>query len=506
MKLLHCCSALLLSLLMTLPLWGGNEKGNGGYAVICKNPKAPFRAYEILDFTEGRLLRDLEPDLGGPELSTFKKLEVALIRLETWAPSRVHRYREWASTFVEETKFLRGVDLGDIGDTDHIAIPEGCSLKAVINQREPSIPGDKRYFINQDLWEHLDADNQAGLILHEFIYRELQTPTSVKVRYYTSIISSRVLENLKLPEVIQIHRNAGLHSIDIQGVEVNLDFPIQFYPNQNLKSAYPIPGSILRYRGQSLRLYSWISEPGPRDPQVAFYEDGTLKSFVPKDPFPFVAQSLPLYLVAYADRPIEFWPNGQPLSGMVRIRSSTILETPWVRLEIGRDPYSGSLGDVVIRFYPSGGIAYVSDGTGLARLGHPPGHWVPVHRGYRSYGIELYEDGSLKSAQLKEPVALQFNPLRLNLTDQCFLFSNHGLAQGTLTNNQKIEVQNKQVLFLGQSQPIEFYDNGHVRCGHLARRESLKTVSHTTETFSYGVCFTPEGLVDPALRPGEFMR
>ncbi len=183
-----------------------------------------------------------------------------------------------------------------------------------------TIPGEKRYFINQDLWDQLDNDNRAGLLLHEFIYRELRTPTSVKVRCYNSIISSNLLNQISLTEIIQIHLNAGLDSIDINGVQVNIHSKTEFYPKGNLKLAYPIPGSRFEYLGQKLTLSSYFDIEDPRIPKIEFHEAGGLKAIAPDQSIELRVGMLELRVHGYPEHPITFWENGILESGYVRMR------------------------------------------------------------------------------------------------------------------------------------------------------------------------------------------
>lgn len=491
-------SSLVLFTFVFSPLgFAGNEKGNGGYAVVCQKATPGFVPIEILDFIEGRLLHDLAPEFGPTNFSYLEKLDYVLNRLSRSATTRAQLYRDWSAQFLSEAKFLKGIDLGDIGDTDHIAIPEGCHLKPVINQRTPSLPHEKRYFINQDLWEQLDADNKAGLILHELIYRELQSPTSVRVRFYNSLITSAIFEKLTLTELIQLHKDVGLNSLDIQGVEVNLLLPLEFYSNQKLKSAHPVPSSQFIFRTQALTLYSWFEKTDRRTPRIEFYEDGVLKAFVPNEKVNISTSSLPLQVRAFPEAPLTFWPNGSLEKAVIVMDQPRVFENPFVHIEGGRDPYSDSVGDTKATFYESGDLAYIQEGKGKALL---EGDWVEIYRGFNNRGLELFANGRLKSALIKDSAKARVKQVLFTIKDQAYFYENGFLSFGYMTIPQAFAIQGRAVTFNNHPFPIEFYPHGEVRCGYLTQKEKLRSVDGTSpKEYSYSVCFNEQGLVDSKL-------
>lgn len=81
----------------------------------------------------------------------------------------------------------------DIQDSLVRVFPRGCKIEQIAIQKEPAFPEDKRFTVSKDLWDLLDEDNKAGLVLHEIIYREALLyghEDSVNARYVNSIWTS----------------------------------------------------------------------------------------------------------------------------------------------------------------------------------------------------------------------------------------------------------------------------------------------------------------------------
>ncbi len=112
-------------------------------------------------------------------------------------PTRNSKYLAWLATFKNESNFLAGVELVDISDSEHIAIPAGCKIVQLIIQKDPKYPGDMRYTISKDYWDQMTTTQRAGAIVHEIILREavVESPysgnrNSLSTRYLNGILSS----------------------------------------------------------------------------------------------------------------------------------------------------------------------------------------------------------------------------------------------------------------------------------------------------------------------------
>jgi hypothetical protein len=170
-------------------------RGNGGDVVVCRDNASRIASIELLDFYEGRFRYGLEPDLSAGE-TWLEKLEHTLARLARVDPELAKGFKAEVESFAENALFWPGIQLVDIPDSGHIAIPHGCEIVQIAVQKDPQFPDEKRYTISQDLWDDpaMSEASRAGLVLHEIIYRRALAAgqsDSVKTRYLTSYINSR---------------------------------------------------------------------------------------------------------------------------------------------------------------------------------------------------------------------------------------------------------------------------------------------------------------------------
>ncbi len=191
----------------------GNEKGNGGIVVTCSfNGSPSIDSIRLLDFYEAKVLREIDYDFGPGNLTMMDKVHYALNRLSRLDPARAQKYLEQADQFLANTRFIDSAILPDTNDYGFVPIPAGCTFQQLAVQRQPQFPEDKLYLINKLLWNALDADSAAGLILHEIVYGEalhLGQTTSVNARYLTSIISSAKVNSFSGVEYLQILKDVG---------------------------------------------------------------------------------------------------------------------------------------------------------------------------------------------------------------------------------------------------------------------------------------------------------
>ncbi|MGE3609701.1 MAG: hypothetical protein AB7I27_08975 [Bacteriovoracaceae bacterium] len=158
----------LISILLGVNAWaGGDVIGNGGDVVVCGDK------VEMLDFYEAKV-KGLSLDLGSKDLNYEEKIKYVLNRNRTLQPRRVEMYLGWLSTFKQEASFQKGIELQDVADSGLVVIPKGCKLEQIaIQLDDETVNNDySRYTVNQDLWEKMDENNKAILVLHEIIYRE----------------------------------------------------------------------------------------------------------------------------------------------------------------------------------------------------------------------------------------------------------------------------------------------------------------------------------------------
>ena len=197
--------------------------GNGGDVVVCRDGQNKILSVELLDFYEGRVLNGRHPlPMDG---DTDALVEIALQRLGKVNPTRQARYAKWAKSFHEEAAYIPNANLVDIDDSRHIVLPAGCTISQIAIQR-PIREGieKKRYVINDDLWKELNPLNQAGLILHELIYREAiegDISDSKLVRLINSLIFSDTLSSVSFPSYAALLKDLHAPDIDVDLSVVN---------------------------------------------------------------------------------------------------------------------------------------------------------------------------------------------------------------------------------------------------------------------------------------------
>ncbi|MES2854876.1 MAG: hypothetical protein V4692_03380 [Bdellovibrionota bacterium] len=219
MKKLAAATVLLFSSMT----FGGHEVGNGGDVVLCRSTSDLQPSVELLDFYEARTLRGITHTLGPANQPFLEKVETAIARLDSISPARANRYRAQASTFMSDSIFLPGVILTDVPDSANVALPVGCTIEQIAIQKEPQFPEDKRYTISKDLWDQLDEDGKAGLVLHEIIFREalgFYHETSISTRYINSYIAADKLQGLTQKDFIRFLDRAKFRETDIMGCSI----------------------------------------------------------------------------------------------------------------------------------------------------------------------------------------------------------------------------------------------------------------------------------------------
>lgn len=144
----------------------GNRVGNGGHVFFC--PKSG--KIQALDFfsTYG---------FDGPKIAGGEKDEVkiAAARLEKLKPlaEKIHKqYSERLKTIKEDMDFRKGERLVLVEDSLHAVEPEDkdCEQYQLIIRKGTLEKGEKRFVVNDTLWNKLSPVQKAGMLTHEIIY------------------------------------------------------------------------------------------------------------------------------------------------------------------------------------------------------------------------------------------------------------------------------------------------------------------------------------------------
>ncbi len=276
-NLVGIAGSILITTVCPLLAFAGTE-GHGGEVVICPGQQAlMYDVYEATAIREG-----LHLDLGPANLSAAQKVKLALSRYAQRDPVRAARFQVKADAFLSEAK-IGDFDLEPLTDANHIALPPHCTISQLIDQREPELPGDKRYFISQRLWNQLNSDQMAVAILHEIIYRlaiDMGQTDSVGSRALNSYIFSGKITSLSDKEYYDLLKatrfvtcgiGASSLAIYLQGYSVGAGgaFCPDFYDDGHLKSADLAVDNVIARAG---------SVDIPIHGSVTFYNDGHLAS------------------------------------------------------------------------------------------------------------------------------------------------------------------------------------------------------------------------------------
>jgi hypothetical protein len=187
-------TAAALLLTTSAPAFAARIVGNGGVGVRCPAPPGESRT-ELLDFYQARRAWGMQPALGGdPSLGYLARARLAVDRIAAVDPARGALYRGWLDAFPGEMLVYNDDQhfalINDFGDP---LLQSGCSVVQIAVQRPPENPEDKRYLIDGSLWQRLDENNKAGLVLHEIVYRdalERGHTDSVAAHYFTALYAS----------------------------------------------------------------------------------------------------------------------------------------------------------------------------------------------------------------------------------------------------------------------------------------------------------------------------
>ena len=298
-KILKVVAVIALWLFALSSLGSGRTVGNGGNIVICNNIQG--KSYEVLDFYEAHLLRQTSPDFFEVGNSINDKIYFILNRLEKISPLRAQMYKEYFKNFFNEVQWISEGELSPISDSDNIIKPPlNCEIKQTVNQNTPVTANDKRYFIDKKVWNALDLNQQAGLVLHEIIYREaisIGHTNSVSARYLNGFICSNRMNTISVMDFTALLKQLDFTTNTIQGFNVNLQLPFSFYNSGTLKEAHLSSSAIISEKQQSMKIAPY---------KISFYDNGQIEHLTLDEDFLYENALTNLTLQGV----VEFYKNG----------------------------------------------------------------------------------------------------------------------------------------------------------------------------------------------------
>lgn len=229
---------IILFSLTSINSFSGDDKGNGGNALVCYSDDGEKSSVEFLDFYEARTFRFIHANLYTPDGTFYSKVNLVIKRIQRLSPELALYFKNLANLFLPDALFLRDIQLISSEDSFHLGLPDNkiCKVEQVVHQQFPEYPEDYRYIIDLDLWELLPIDDRVGLVFHEITYNQLLHLNSSKdIRYFTSIITSDKINNFDLRDFIGLLRKVGFSEFPYNNQRINLRKPITFKYDEELK-------------------------------------------------------------------------------------------------------------------------------------------------------------------------------------------------------------------------------------------------------------------------------
>ena len=192
--------------------------GNGGDVVVCRDVSHAIQSVEMLDYYEARVQRGITVRL--PENGTPEQIALgALSTVQKFSKIRGDRYSQFVNGFMQQVQFVEA--LVDIPDSDNVILPQGCTIEQLIVNQDPQFPEDKRFLINQTLWNAMTNAGRAGGMLHEAFYSEALengAKDSRAARYFHSKMVSTQAPTLSDFDYLQAASLSGYPEVDFKGL------------------------------------------------------------------------------------------------------------------------------------------------------------------------------------------------------------------------------------------------------------------------------------------------
>ncbi len=166
---------------------GGGKIGNGGRVLKCND------GIYMLDYIWGISAYGFFPETFEGD-NEFAKASKIIYRLKEKDPYRFQRYLQDLMDFKKESIFLSNYRMYLTNDSSEAGAPLGCDEIVVINQITPQFVDEYRYRIDLEIFNELDNDTKAALIVHEIIYKEaiqLGHSNADSVMYFNAYLGSK---------------------------------------------------------------------------------------------------------------------------------------------------------------------------------------------------------------------------------------------------------------------------------------------------------------------------
>jgi hypothetical protein len=210
-------------LMFSSTAFANKDVGNGGSVIFNQNGSPKI---ELLDFYE-------KFGLGGvpkiPGNTYQEKISALFDKVSRRFPTLAKEWKEEALDFESQAELKSGVILPEIPDSHPVALPDGYSIRQIVNQRpdDTIYPGQKKFVVSKDLWDQLDDDNRAGLVTHEILYKRAiknGAENSIGVRYFNGILADASILGFSDQDLISILTKSYLGDFELatQGTSLRM--------------------------------------------------------------------------------------------------------------------------------------------------------------------------------------------------------------------------------------------------------------------------------------------
>jgi hypothetical protein len=141
----------------------GNEAGNGGVSIVCRDQSGEIISAEILDIYEGREVYGRTYSY--ENLSFQTKIQLAQLKLTSY-PGFLKRLQDKLTSAQANTVFIPyGSELEATNDALPLIKKKGCKFEQLANYTR-----NGELLISQEIYSKLDNTNKAALYVHEAAY------------------------------------------------------------------------------------------------------------------------------------------------------------------------------------------------------------------------------------------------------------------------------------------------------------------------------------------------
>lgn len=282
-----------------------------GQVVVCGNSGS--EQYRSLAFYEGENFQSAFPN---NEPWVFDKVRWALSQVEKFHPNLIKGLKVQLELMAGQFKAVKKDEDLEISGNGWGGLPINCHLaKAVFR-----LSGDNSLVgMNEKLWKHLAAQDQAGLILEALVVREVDLQhLDLPRQQLRSLVRSWSQGGAQVLGIDRYVRDLQgseklISSITIKGVDYRLDpnYPLQVYPNgQVAKGTLADAVNSYVYKSENGFSLEIGSQRGPI--QLQFHSTGVPRSALLKSEvveIPIQGRKLKFR------HEVSFYPNGQVKRG-----------------------------------------------------------------------------------------------------------------------------------------------------------------------------------------------